>query len=302
MNNSPLVKVTKLSPHCSRPRNAKIDTITIHCVVGQVTAESLGDWLANPSALASANYGVDKDGRVGLYVNECDRSWCSSSAPNDNRAVTIEVASDAAHPYAVTEKAMAGLIELVTDICQRNGIARLLWRGDRSLIGQVDRQNMTVHRWFANKACPGDYLYERHASIAEEVNRRLGASVTPPTPEPPPVGQLYRVRRERADSASQIGAYSSLDNAKTAADANRSGGYKVFDAEGAVAYDPNNPGLDPKTPLKTPEEVTVDNAIADGIITDRAYWLGVLTGKVQANGGNVKTLLDNTHRRIMETS
>lgn len=176
MSNSPLVSYTKISPNKSSPRNHEIDTISIHCVVGQCSIESLGEIFAPTSRQASSNYGVGKDGRIGMYVEEKDRSWCTSSSSNDNRAITIEVASDTTHPYAVTAAAYEGLIKLLVDICQRNpGIKRLKWQGDKSLIGQVDKQNMTVHRWFANKACPGDYLYNRHGEIAAEVNRRLDA-------------------------------------------------------------------------------------------------------------------------------
>jgi hypothetical protein len=177
MSNSPLVSYTKISPNKTSPRNHKIDTITIHCVVGQASVESLGNVFAPTSRKASSNYGVGFDGRIGMYVEEKDRSWCSSSASNDHRAITIEVASDTTHPYAVTDKAYAALIELLVDICKRNGIKELKWKGDKSLIGQVDKQNMTVHRWFANKSCPGDYLYERHGAIAEAVNARLGKPI-----------------------------------------------------------------------------------------------------------------------------
>ena len=174
MSNSKLVSYTKISPNRTSPRNHVIDTITIHCVVGQASVESLGNVFAPTSRKASSNYGVGVDGRIGMYCEEKDRSWCSSSASNDNRAITIEVASDTTHPYAVNEKAYAALIELLVDICKRNGIKELKWKADKSLIGQVDKQNMTVHRWFANKSCPGDYLYERHGAIAEAVNARLG--------------------------------------------------------------------------------------------------------------------------------
>ena len=178
MSNSPLVVHTKISPNKSSPRNKPIDTITIHCAVGQVTAESLGGWMYQSSTQASSNYCVDKDGRVGMYVEEKDRSWCTSSGANDNRAITIEVASDTTHPYAVTDKALAALIELVTDVCQRNGIKQLIWRPDKDNPG-----NMTVHRWFANKSCPGDYLYARHGYIADEVNKRLNILAAPQTLE-----------------------------------------------------------------------------------------------------------------------
>ena len=174
MGNSPLVTYTNITKNRTSPRNHAIDTITIHCIVGQWTAKQGCDYFATTDRECSANYVVGKDGSIGLSVPEADRSWCSSNRDNDNRAVTIEVASDTSHPYAVTDAAYAALIELVADICKRNGIKKLLWKADKSLIGQVDKQNMTVHRWFANKACPGDYLYQRHGAIAEAVNAKLG--------------------------------------------------------------------------------------------------------------------------------
>ena len=172
--NSPLVNYTRISPNKTTNRNHSIDTITIHCVVGQCSIETLGEIFSKPSKQASSNYGIGYDGRIGMYVEEKDRSWCSSSGSNDNRAITIEVASDTTSPYAVNSKAYASLIKLVTDICKRNGIKELKWKADKSLIGQVDKQNMTVHRWFANKSCPGEYLYSRMGKIAEEVNKNLG--------------------------------------------------------------------------------------------------------------------------------
>ena len=179
MGNSPLVSYTKISPCRTSPRNHVIDTITIHCVSGQVTAESLGELFAITSRQSSSNYGVDKDGRIGMYCEEKDRSWCSSNRDNDHRSITIEVASDNFHPYKVTEKAYSALIDLLVDICQRNSsVGRLKWEADKSLIGQVDKQNMTVHRWFANKSCPGDYLYNLHYDIVEKVNSRLGEPVS----------------------------------------------------------------------------------------------------------------------------
>lgn len=178
MSNSSLVSYTKISPNRTSPRNHKIDTITIHCVVGQCSVETLGNIFANPSRQASCNYGIGHDGRIGMYVEEKDRSWCSSSRSNDNRAITIEVASDTVHPYAVRDNVYKSLINLLVDICKRNGIKKLLWEGDKKLVGQIDRQNMTVHRWFANKACPGEYLYNKHAEIAAEVNKRLNPTST----------------------------------------------------------------------------------------------------------------------------
>ena len=176
-SNSSLVSYTKISPNRNSPRNHAIDTITIHCVVGQCSVETLGNIFAPSSRQASSNYGVGYDGRIGMYVEEKDRSWCSSSAVNDNRAVTIEVASDTTHPYAVNAKAYAAMLDLVTDICKRNGIKKLVWSTNKNeRVNHLNGCNMTVHRDYANKSCPGDYLYNRHGEIAAEVNKRLGAT------------------------------------------------------------------------------------------------------------------------------
>ena len=194
MSNSPLVSYTKISPNRSSPRNHKIDTVTIHCVVGQCSVETLGNVFAPTSRQASSNYGVGVDGRIGMYVEEKDRSWCSSNAANDNRAITIEVASDTKEPYAVNAKAYAALIDLLVDICKRNGIKKLVWSTNKAdRVNHRNGCNMTVHRDYANKSCPGTYLYERHAQIASEVNKRLGSTNIKPEPEKPS-GGLYRVQ------------------------------------------------------------------------------------------------------------
>lgn len=174
--NSPLVSYTRLSPNHSGRRVHKIDTITIHCMAGNMSVEGCGALFANPEYEASSNYGIGSDGRIALYVDERNRSWCTSSYSNDQRAVIIEVANNGGGPlWPVSPQAYNALIDLVTDICRRNGIKQLMWRADKNLIGQVDKQNMTVHRWFASKSCPGEYLYNRHGDIAARVNRRLAA-------------------------------------------------------------------------------------------------------------------------------
>lgn len=206
MSNSPLVNYTKISPNKSSPRNHKIDTVTIHCVVGQCSVETLGNVFAPTSRQASSNYGIGYDGRIGMYVEEEDRSWCSSNAANDNRAITIEVASDTKEPYAVNAKAYAALIDLLVDICKRNGIKELVWSTNKAdRVNHKNGCNMTVHRDYANKSCPGTYLYERHTQIASEVNKRLGRTNIKPAPEKPS-GGLYRV---------QTGAFKSKTNADT---------------------------------------------------------------------------------------
>ena len=209
MSNSALVSYTKISPHKTSPRNHTIDTITIHCMAGNLSLQTCGEIFQN--AEASSNYGIDSEGRVAMYVEEADRSWASSNRENDHRAVTIEVANDGGEPdWHVSDKALEALIELCADICRRNGIKALKWKGDKNLIGKVDQQNMTVHRWFANKACPGDYLYNKHGYIADEVNKRLGAE---PTPEPTPEDRTLKTGCKGEDVRELQSDLNTLNNA-----------------------------------------------------------------------------------------
>jgi hypothetical protein len=172
MSNSSLVSYTKLSPHKSSRNGHAIDTISIHCVVGQCGVEALGSVFQTKEA--SANYGIGYDGRIGLYVNESERSWCTSSKANDERAITIECASDATAPYAVNDKVYNALIDLLCDVCKRNNIYPLKWSTNKDdRVNHKNGCNMTVHRDYANKACPGDYIYNRLGQIASEVNERL---------------------------------------------------------------------------------------------------------------------------------
>lgn len=182
MSNSSLVSYTKISPNKNSPRNHAIDRITPHCVVGQLSAESICGCFTSTSVKASCNYGIGTDGRISLCVEEKDRSWCSSSSANDNRAVTIECASDKTSPYAMTDAVYASLINLCVDICKRNGKSKLLWLGDKTKTLaynlKSDEMVLTVHRWFANKSCPGDWLYSRMGDLATKVTARLGGNTT----------------------------------------------------------------------------------------------------------------------------
>lgn len=202
--NSSLVSYTKLSPNHSGQRTHSIDRITPHCVVGQLSAESICGCFTSPSRQASCNYGIGTDGRISLCVEEKNRSWCSSSNANDQRAITIECASDMSEPYAMNDKVYASLISLCTDICRRNGKKKLLWFGDKNkalnYTPKSDEMVITVHRWFANKSCPGNWLYARLGDLAAKVTANLGGKTSPTE------GTLYSV---------QVGAYKNKTNADT---------------------------------------------------------------------------------------
>lgn len=268
-SNSPMVVYTKLSPNHSGQRTHSIDRITTHCVVGQCSVETLGDIFYPSSRQASCNYGIGKDGRVGMYVEEKNRSWCSSSNANDQRAVTIECASDTTPPYAFKDVVYQMLIKLCVDICKRNGKTKLLWLGDKNKTlaysPKPDEMMLTVHRWFANKSCPGDWLYSRLSDLAEKVTAQLGGVADKGTS----VTQLYRVRKTWTDSKTQKGAYKILENAKKCANDNP--GYSVFDVNGVNLYTPKTTTAAASADVPFPVKVSIsDLNIRKGPGTDYA--------------------------------
>lgn len=213
--NSPLVNYIKLSPNHSGQRNHTIDRISPHCVVGQCSVETIGNIFAPASKQASSNYGIGPDGRVGMYVEEKNRSWCSSSGANDHRAVTIEIASDKTHPYAMKNAAYNKLIDLCVDICKRNGKTKLLWFNDKNKSlnynPAANEMVITVHRWFSNKACPGDWLYSRLGDLATKVTERLNNK--PDTKEEQKPASNTNIYRVFNSAGKQVGAYSVEANA-----------------------------------------------------------------------------------------
>ena len=281
--NSSLVSYTKLSPNHSGLRTHSIDRITPHCVVGQCSVETLGNIFLPTSRQASCNYGIGADGRVGMYVEEKNRSWCSSSNANDQRAVTIECASDTTEPYAFKDVVYQKLITLCVDVCKRNGKSKLLWLGDKdktlNYAPKSDEMVLTVHRWFANKSCPGSWMYARMGDLAAKVTAQLGGGTSGDTeteyPEKLTEG-YYRVRKAWSDSKSQKGAYKILSNAKKCADANP--GYSVFDNNGVNIYTPNtSTKAAPDVPFTV--KVSISNLnIRKGPGTDYAK-TGKFTGK-----------------------
>lgn len=210
-NNSPLVDYVKRTGDCNAPRSQPIRKITIHHMAGMMTVEQCGELFFSSPRSVSSNYGIDSDGRVGLYVDEANRAWTSSSAANDQQAVTIEVANCGGAPdWPVSDAAFSKLIDLCVDICWRNGIERLNYTGDAS-------GNLTMHKWFAATACPGPSLESRFPEIAAEVNRRLAG-----TDKKTEGNTLYRV---------QMGAFAVKANADAMLAKVHEDGYEAFVAE-----------------------------------------------------------------------
>ena len=222
MSNSSLVDFRDYSPNHSGLRNEKITKIAIHHTAGVLTAAGIGSVFKSRNRQASCNYGIGNDNRIVLVVDECNRAWTTSSAWCDNRAVTIEVSNcQNGGNWLVSDRVLNTLIDLVTDICKRNGIKNCTYTGGTDGVLQM-------HRWYAQTSCPGPYLGSKFPYIAQEVNKRLRGGKSTSTSN-----NLYRVRKSWGDSKSQKGAFKNLNSAINLAKKHK---YKVFDSSGKQVY------------------------------------------------------------------
>lgn len=223
MSNSKLVQATILSPNHSGKRNQPISKIAIHHAAGVISGRNLASIFVPTSRRASANYNLGSDGVIVLGVDERNRAWTTSSSWCDNRAVTIEVGNSTRGPqWLVSDYVLNRLIDLVTDICKRNGIKNCTYTGGKDGVLQK-------HEWYSNTNCPGPYLGSKFSYIANEVNKRLRGNQSVSKSS----NGLYRVRKTWSNVRSQKGAFRNLDNAKRCADRF---GLKVFDSNGKIVY------------------------------------------------------------------
>lgn len=188
MSNSKLCTYIDINHTHRTTRKYDISRITIHVAAGDLNFDGYSATLRERDC--SWNYAIQSDGQIGLFVEERYRAWTTGSKPdprgsqNDHRAVTMEVSNKwgSDDEYKVTDAALNAVIDLCEDICRRNGKTTLIWLDD------VDRSEryspkshemiMTIHKWYANTSCPGQYLYSKQYHIAKTVTARLGGPNT----------------------------------------------------------------------------------------------------------------------------
>lgn len=253
MSNSALVNHVHLSPNYTAMSNKKNEVIVIHHMAGKLTVEQCGNVFAPSSRKASSNYGIDGNGRIGLYVEEKNRSWATSSKAIDSRAITIEVANSVAGGnWPVSDKAMASLINLCVDVCKRNGIKKLNYTGDKN-------GNLQMHKWYAATGCPGAYLESKFPYIANEVNKRLNGNTTPSLPES---SGTYTV--QKGDTLSSIArkygtTYQKLAELNGIQDPSKIYVGQVLKVTGSSA--PSLPETKPETPSTSVNQIVKDGQI-----------------------------------------
>lgn len=174
---SNLTDITILSPNCNKPRKHPITRITPHIMVGQISAQRCGEIFAQKSRQASANYGIGKNGEIGCYVEEENRSWASGNRDNDERSITIECASNTKAPYVVYDTVYDRLVDLCEDICRRYKYLELIYKPNTYTTEELDGNSghmiITVHKWYQATECCGQYLINMLPVLANEVTSRL---------------------------------------------------------------------------------------------------------------------------------
>ena len=241
MGDSTLVSYENLTKNKTTVANKQNLYIIPHVYVGQVTTKNGVDHFTTNCG-APCHYVIGTDGTIGQSVLEKDRAWTTGGdkevknsyglfvggTPNTNQkargaqgvdfqAITIEMACDAKAPYAINDKVYNALVKLMADIAIRNKMGLLKWKGDTKLVGDPAQQNVLVHRWFATKSCPGDYVYNHLPEIVEKANVIIAGGQ--PTPQPTPSKELYHV---------QVGAYSKKANADAMYAKLKKDGYDAF--------------------------------------------------------------------------
>ena len=193
--NSPIRRKSSLatfefiSPNKGIPRNRTIRRLSPHCVAGNLSVEStlkLAAFQAGGSA--STNYAIDSTGRSGLGVEETNRAWTTSSAANDNEAITFEIANNGGAPdWRMSDAAINTFLDQAVETCKYYGYKSVAyqekpsnvtigtdateawiktWAPDSSMI-------ITLHNWYKNKACPGPYFMRQLPWLVREMNKRL---------------------------------------------------------------------------------------------------------------------------------
>lgn len=262
---SPLTDKIRESGDNSGNRTYKITRITPHCWVGQVSIENGLNYFATSSKQVSSNYIIGSDGRVGGCVREEYRAWTSSNRDNDNRAITIECASDSKSPYAFNSAVYDKLIKLSADICKRYGKKKLLWISDKSKALSYDVKDdemlLTVHRWFSDTDCPGSWLMNRMGDLANQVTAILQGVTPTPQPDTYTVqtasGDALRLRKEPNTTSAQVGY---IENGTTFTSKEVVKGETVKGVDTWVKYGggyASGKYLTP-TPVIIPSEITVD--------------------------------------------
>lgn len=192
---SKLATITSLSPNNSGKRKYDITRITPHVVVGEFDAETVASWFNRPERKASANYIIGKSGEILCNVEEENRAWTSGNADNDNRAITIECASDAKNHNALNNSVFKSLENLIVDICQRYGKTRVVYKGTPNYNPTTDEMLITKHAFFQNVLCWDKWLDEHINELVNNVNKRLSEETT----------TFYKV---------QVGAFALKENAE----------------------------------------------------------------------------------------
>lgn len=188
------------SPYHSGKRKGVVNKFVPHCYVGNVTIErgGAGFQKRDPGKEASCNYLIGVDGRVAGIVDENNRSWCTSSAACDNYAITVECASDNKAPYAFNKEVFESLIKLCVDVCKRYGKTKLVFIADKAAAKAYkpanDEMQLTYHRFYATKACPGQWFIDHTPEFIARVNAQIGASA-PTQGGGVPTVKTYTVQR-----------------------------------------------------------------------------------------------------------
>lgn len=217
--------------------------ITVHNT--ESISVSSSTTMAEQYTRATVN-GNMKDVRVHFYVDDVCAwqnlplslsGWhaADGSGNGNSKTIAIEVIGDSAKAEANAVKLTAYLLKQYGLNADSNLFTHTHWLNVMDgKSGTIDYLN-TVDN--SRKMCP-IYILPHWSTFKNNVKNALGTSSSTSsssTSSSTSTSELYRIRKTWADSSSQIGAYSSLENAEKACKT----GYSVFDSKGNIVYTPS---------------------------------------------------------------
>ena len=217
--------------------------ITVHNT--ESISVSSSTTMAEQYTRATVN-GNMKDVRVHFYVDDVCAwqnlplslsGWhaADGSGNGNSKTIAIEVIGDSAKAEANAVKLTAYLLKQYGLNADSNLFTHTHWLNVMDgKSGTIDYLNTADN---SRKMCP-IYILPHWSTFKNNVKNALGTSSSTSsssTSSSTSTSELYRIRKTWADSSSQIGAYSSLENAEKACKT----GYSVFDSKGNIVYTPS---------------------------------------------------------------
>lgn len=278
-----------LTPYNFTDKNseARIKYIVIHYVGAPGGAKANCQYYAGQYIGASAHFFVGFDGEIWQAVEVEDIAWhCGAQSYKhadcrNSNSIGIEM--------CVRKRNTASQSATDKDWYFEDATVEAAAELTRYLMEKynVPASNVIRHYDVTGKICPNPYVYNATAHTWEKFKQLISGAASAGGSQ---TDKLYRVRKSWEDAKSQIGAYSSLDNAKKAC----TDGYTVYDGDGKAVYSKAAAG-------SMAQNTNTEKAIWDYLAGRglNAYAVAGIMGNLYAESGLNSCNLQNSYNKSL---